>query len=352
MQADLERRTQLRSFLVDARSRLSPANARMPNSSHRRVPGLRRQEVAELIGVSDDWYRWYESGRDITVSPKFLSRLADVMQFNAFDRLTLYRLSLPELYRAEKIAANRLPASRSTNLSAIDLPSDIEAAQRAFDAAREEFLTSDSMGSTNVLRSRILASWERCRSSHVNAGVLQAPLAIASDDRLAEAREQNRDLIDAAKPIVSHLQTTLGDMGYAISITDRAGRVLQVDGDRGACRLVQIAGVVPGGDLSENGMGTNGIGTVITDGRPLQLMASEHFTQAGAPLTCTGAPIREPQDGAVGGVIVVMSHYKLVRPALLPLVIGCALEIEEELASTHALAADSENGGERRRAYA
>ncbi len=332
MQADPERRTQLRSFLMDARSRLSPADVGMPNSSHRRVSGLRREEVAELIGVSEDWYRWYESGRPITVSPKFLSRLADVMRLNAFDRLTLYRLSVPELYAAEKTAAEHLPASRSTNLSPIDLPSEIDDVQRAFDAAREAFLTSDSKNYYKVLRSRIAASWERSRSSRVDAAVLQAPLAIATDDGLAEVREQNHQLIDAAAPIVSHLQTTLGEMGYAISITDRAGRVLQVDGDRGACKLVQNAGIVPGGDLSENAVGTNGIGTVVTDGRPLQIMASEHFAQGGTPLVCTGAPIRDPQDGAVGGVIVVMGHYKLVRPALLPSVIGCALEIEEELA--------------------
>ena len=101
---DCERREELRSFLTKMRSNLRPEDVGLPNSVHRRVPGLRRQEVAELVGVSEDWYRWFESGRPISVSPKFLARVAQALQMTPFDRVALYRLALPELYRADRAA--------------------------------------------------------------------------------------------------------------------------------------------------------------------------------------------------------------------------------------------------------
>ena len=68
------------------------------------MSGLRRQEVAELVGVSEDWYRWFESGRPISVSPKFLARVAEALQMTPFDQVALYRLAFPELYRADRAA--------------------------------------------------------------------------------------------------------------------------------------------------------------------------------------------------------------------------------------------------------
>jgi transcriptional regulator of acetoin/glycerol metabolism len=181
-----------------------------------------------------------------------------------------------------------------------------------------------------------LGSWERCRARDLDAGRLQAPIALETDGKLSEARDENRCLLTAAGPVIAHLRTVLGEMGYAISITDRVGRVLEVKGDRDALRLVERVGILPGGDLSEDAMGTNGIGTVIADHRPLQIMAAEHFVEGGQPLACTGAPIRDPLTGAISGVLVVMSQYKLVRPTLLASVIRCTLEIEEEMAKTFA----------------
>ena len=303
----------------------------MPHLARRRVPGLRREEVAELMGVSDDWYRWFESGRSITVSPKFLARLSEVLDLNAEDQVTLYQLALSELYRAGATATLELPDSMPSNVAPVRLPWEIDEAQRGFDAAREAFLLAQT-NDLNAIRPRIVGSWERSRSSQVDATLLEAPLAFETDDAVATAREANSELLKAAAPIVAYLQTTLDDLGFCIAIADRQGGILQLGGNRDALALVERAGIVPGGNLSENAVGTNGVGTVISDARPLQLTASEHFVQGGQPLTCTGAPIRNPMSGEIDGVLVVMGDYRLVRPRLLPSVVRCALEIEEELA--------------------
>jgi hypothetical protein len=89
---DLERRRRLRSFLMHCRARLAPMELGLPRTARRRVQGLRRDEVAELIGVSVGWYRSFESGRPVRVSPQFVSRLSTALRLTAAQQMTLFRL--------------------------------------------------------------------------------------------------------------------------------------------------------------------------------------------------------------------------------------------------------------------
>lgn len=101
---DEQRRGKLRAFLTACRSRLQPGDVGLARTGRRRVAGLRREEVAELADVSNDWYRWFESGRPIRVSPSFLARLGHALRLDASELLKLYCLGLPELYEANKAA--------------------------------------------------------------------------------------------------------------------------------------------------------------------------------------------------------------------------------------------------------
>jgi len=97
---DGERRAKLRVFLVNCRSRLKPQDVGLPSTPRRRVSGLRREEVAELVGVSSDWYRWFECGRTIRVSASFLSKLCQALRLDPIERISLFYLALPEIYEA------------------------------------------------------------------------------------------------------------------------------------------------------------------------------------------------------------------------------------------------------------
>jgi hypothetical protein len=97
---DEGRRARLKVFLVNCRSRLAPADVGLPQTQRRRVPGLRRDEVAELVGVSSDWYRWFESGRPIRVSVQFLAKLSRVLRLSALEQIGVYHLAFPEVYEA------------------------------------------------------------------------------------------------------------------------------------------------------------------------------------------------------------------------------------------------------------
>lgn len=97
---DAARRAKLRAFLVDRRSRLKPADVGLPSTARRRVSGLRREEIAELAGVSSDWYRWFESGRPIRVSVTFLANLGRALRLAPPEQIKLFSLAVPEIYVA------------------------------------------------------------------------------------------------------------------------------------------------------------------------------------------------------------------------------------------------------------
>jgi hypothetical protein len=99
---DQARRRELRTFLMQARAQLGPGDVGLPHTTRRRVPGLRRGEVAELIGVTCDWYRWFEGGRQIRVSPRFVLRLVGALRLCEQEALTLYQLAIPEMYIATR----------------------------------------------------------------------------------------------------------------------------------------------------------------------------------------------------------------------------------------------------------
>lgn len=85
-------RKALGAFLVSRRGRLQPADVGLP-AGQRRTPGLRREEVAVLAGISVSWYTWLEQGRDISVSAATLRRLARVLRLDRAEARHLLALS-------------------------------------------------------------------------------------------------------------------------------------------------------------------------------------------------------------------------------------------------------------------
>jgi transcriptional regulator with XRE-family HTH domain len=91
----------LAEFLRARRERLTPAEVGLPDSGRRRTPGLRREEVAALAGVSIDYLVRLEQGRDTHPSPSVLLALADALRLTEDERVHLLKLtaigSAPEL---------------------------------------------------------------------------------------------------------------------------------------------------------------------------------------------------------------------------------------------------------------
>jgi transcriptional regulator with XRE-family HTH domain len=83
---------ELREFLATRRARISPQQAGLPTLGHRRVPGLRREEVATLTGVSAEYYTRLERGNAGGVSDSVLESLARALQLDDAERVHLYNL--------------------------------------------------------------------------------------------------------------------------------------------------------------------------------------------------------------------------------------------------------------------
>jgi transcriptional regulator with XRE-family HTH domain len=94
MTKDEIRRQELSDFLRNRRSRLAPAHVGLPATNRRRTPGLRREEVAQLAGVSATWYTWLEQKRPIGVSSGVLDNLARVLRLDPAERMQLFQLAL------------------------------------------------------------------------------------------------------------------------------------------------------------------------------------------------------------------------------------------------------------------
>jgi len=87
------RRHALGEFVRAARARITPQMAGLPEGMRRRTPGLRREEVAQLCGISVTWYTWIEQGREVSVSPAVWARIAGVLQLARAERAYLFELA-------------------------------------------------------------------------------------------------------------------------------------------------------------------------------------------------------------------------------------------------------------------
>lgn len=86
-------RTELATFLRTRRDRLRPADVGLPDGIRRRAPGLRRQEVAQLAGMSVDYYVRIEQARGPRPSRQVLAALARALMLNRDEREYLFRIA-------------------------------------------------------------------------------------------------------------------------------------------------------------------------------------------------------------------------------------------------------------------
>jgi transcriptional regulator with XRE-family HTH domain len=184
-------------FLRACRDRFSPAEAQLPAVGRRRVPGLRRDEVAALAGVSLSYYRRLEQGRERSPSTQVLDAIARALRLGDDERRELFRLAGPAPRRTRSPA--RIERVRphlellidgwtTTPAYIVGHAQDVLAANALADA-----LFCDFAGRDNLLRMLFLdpaatafyRSAERARH-HAVAGLRQAAERTPADPRILE----------------------------------------------------------------------------------------------------------------------------------------------------------------------
>jgi transcriptional regulator with XRE-family HTH domain len=91
--ADMVQRQELGAFLRSRREATDPVTLGLQPGTRRRTPGLRREELAQLAGVSVTWYTWLEQGRDIGVSRQVIDSLARVLAMTPAERAHLFTIA-------------------------------------------------------------------------------------------------------------------------------------------------------------------------------------------------------------------------------------------------------------------
>jgi len=110
----VDNRAEVREFLISRRAKVTPKQAGLPDIGARRVPGLRRGEVAALAGVSIEYYSKLERGALAGVSVSVLDAIARALQLDDAERAHLFHLAHAADGTSAGMRARRRPSNRWT----------------------------------------------------------------------------------------------------------------------------------------------------------------------------------------------------------------------------------------------
>lgn len=183
------------------------------------------------------------------------------------------------------------------------------------------------------VRSTIHDSWSRCAEGGIDAQRNEAP--IETDRDVVEALTRgSSELLEAAAHPFSTIGRMLDGTGAMLVLADNDGVLIDVIGDKRTVFDGMDIHLGIGGKWTEEVVGTNGIGTALWTGEPVFVHAAEHFCAGIKSWTCAGAPIRDPFDGKIIGVVDLSGHPDIFRPHNTALVAAAAREIERALADS------------------
>ena len=209
----------------------------------------------------------------------------------------------------------------------------MKAAQNAaVDAARPP-RTSPGRRVRPAARTVIEQSWTRVLRRGVNPDHEFGPGLLTPGE--VHRRRAASPLREVVPVLRAGLLPGADDARHIMIVADQEGRVLWREGCSPVLRKADEVGLSLGADLSEDVAGTNGVGTPAVLRRPVQVFAGEHFVRSLTHLTCAGAPITDPRDGRLLGVVDVSGPQESLHPASLAWVESVAKLAEARLRETH-----------------
>lgn len=138
----LDSRAELSEFLRTRRARLKPEDVGIPSHGrHRRVPGLRREELAQLAGVSVAYYTRLEQGNGRNVSAEVLDSIARALRLTDAEHAHLTHLAKPKQQRRKY----RAPKRQQVRVALQQLLESMEDVPAYVGGARSEILAWNRM---------------------------------------------------------------------------------------------------------------------------------------------------------------------------------------------------------------
>lgn len=182
-------------------------------------------------------------------------------------------------------------------------------------------------------RPLIEESWERVSRSGVDPDHdFRAGLLPRGE---VELRRETSPLRHVLPVLREGLVSAADASHHIVLIADDEGRALWREGSTPVLRRADESGIEVGSDWREDVAGTNGVGTPAVVRRPVQVVAAEHQLRALSAWTCAGAPITDPRDGRLIGVVDVSGPLETMHPATLAWVDSVAKLAEARLREMH-----------------
>jgi transcriptional regulator with XRE-family HTH domain len=203
----VEALNEIAEFLISRRARITPEQAGLPTYGKRRVPGLRREEVASLAGVSVDYYKRLERGHAGGASESVLDALADALQLDDAERAHLF-----DLARAVNpiISRRRLPTQKRVR-PAVQRILDCMGTPALIRNARVDYLAANRLG--RALYAPLFESREQPPNSA--RFTFLDPFAV----------DFFTDWERVASDLVAHLRSEAGRDPYDRGLTDLVGEL-------------------------------------------------------------------------------------------------------------------------------
>lgn len=197
------------------------------------------------------------------------------------------------------------------------------------DASRAHESLDSSDGYLRWLRAPVRDSWQRSLRHHADPDRAVPQLVFDGPD-LEEYRRAHP--LAAVMPVIRRLLVRPGlDSGLLVAVGDGLGRLLWVEGDGELRRRAEGMLFMPGTDWSEQSIGTSAPGTALASGRSIQIAGAEHFSRQVHSWSCTAVPVRDPDTGAVLGVVDITGRDEAVAEHTLALVEATVAAAETQL---------------------
>ncbi|MFJ6727252.1 MULTISPECIES: GAF domain-containing protein [unclassified Streptomyces] len=208
---------------------------------------------------------------------------------------------------------------------------DVARAVRTVSEVRDAKLAGVRPG--RAPRPVIEQSWQRMLRSGVDPE--HPPRSgLLSTEEVRRRREESplREVL----PVLREGLLSVADVAQHIMVVaDGEGRILWREGCPPVLRKADEIGFEIGADWREDVAGTNGLGTPAVVRRPVQVFAAEHFVRAHTAWTCAGAPVCDPRNGRLLGVVDVSGALETMHPATLAWVDAVAKLAEARLRELH-----------------
>jgi signal transduction histidine kinase len=211
---------------------------------------------------------------------------------------------------------------------AVDVTTSPKTRARVLRGIWDRFLTD---GQLDAVRPPIAESWQRSRAAGLDPTTSRAPTMVGDRHEVAE-RWEAHPLVAAAPLIREWLGSVADESEHLIVVSDADGLLLWLEGNaKVRSAAADAMNFVEGALWSERGAGTNAIGTAVAADHAVQVHAAEHLSEVVHGWTCSAAPVHDPEDGKLLGIIDLTGQIRTAHPHSYAVALATARAVEADL---------------------